>query len=89
MRPNQTTRGPLFGKLTQWLDIDFIRVFSEGWLSERQVLTLFKIVRDEIWFAAPEELIERVLGWRYISIGLNWTCDAMCCNPLPPPMITR
>jgi hypothetical protein len=36
----QESRGPWFGQLTQWLDIDFLEVFGEGWLTEKHCLKL-------------------------------------------------
>jgi hypothetical protein len=67
-------RGPLFGQLTHWLDLDLIQALAGPRISERQCRTILAAIRERRFFERHSELVAHVLGSRFNSLVLNRCC---------------
>jgi ankyrin repeat protein len=64
-------RGPLFGQLTHWLDIELIQALAGRRVSEAQCRKILAAIRKGRFFDRHSELVAYVLGSRFNSLVLN------------------
>lgn len=61
-------RGPLFGKLTHWLDLDLIQALAGTQVSEETCRKILSVIRQRHYFDSHGTMIAYVLGSRFNSL---------------------
>lgn len=61
-------RGPLFGKLTHWLDLDLIRALAGSQVKEEMCRKILNVIRQRQYFDNQGTMIAHVLGSRFNSL---------------------